>query len=203
MVMDRDPPICTHDPNSSDSKSVSDGGNTGGPGGVHVICGFRILDVQKLRDGRDGTDQEPDPIVVVKVEPEPAGGFPSPDLNEEVKVKLELGENCSSQDETGRVIPGGFHGNVPQMLNITHVKEEPCEDSFITEETPVEHPGTLCSSSSQSFSSKVTSKRDMRRTRRTSVALKKCEMNHIASGCLAASYSGGTAVPLRPCPHYQ
>uniref|UniRef100_UPI00358DE085 uncharacterized protein isoform X3 n=2 Tax=Myxine glutinosa TaxID=7769 RepID=UPI00358DE085 len=172
-VMDRDPPICTHDPNSSDSKSVSDGGNTGGPGGVRGICGFRILDVQKLRDGGDGTDQEPDPTVVVKVEPEPtggfpspdlneevkvklelgencssqdpivvmkvkpepAGGFPSPDLNEEVKVKLELGENCSSQDETGQVIPGYFHGNVPQMLNITRMKEEPCEDSLTTEST--------------------------------------------------------------------
>uniref|UniRef100_UPI003590230A uncharacterized protein isoform X2 n=1 Tax=Myxine glutinosa TaxID=7769 RepID=UPI003590230A len=135
MVMDRDPPICTHDPNSSDSKSVSDGGNTGGPGGVHGICGFRILDVQKLRDGHggDGTDQEPDPIVVMKVEPEPTGGFPSPDLNEEVKVKLELGENCSSQDETGRVTPGGFHGNVPQMLNVTPVKEEPCEESLSAE----------------------------------------------------------------------
>uniref|UniRef100_UPI00358EB8EF uncharacterized protein isoform X3 n=1 Tax=Myxine glutinosa TaxID=7769 RepID=UPI00358EB8EF len=180
MVMDRDPPICTHDPNSSDSKSVSDGGNTGGPGGVHGICGFRILDVQKLRDGHggDGTDQEPDPIVVMKVEPEPTGGFPSPDLNEEVKVKLELGENCSSQDETGRVTPGGFHGNVPQMLNVTPVKEEPCEESLSAEETPVEHPLNLWSCPARLFSHIL--KRKMDKRRRTSFALKKCEINHIA-----------------------
>jgi len=58
-VMNRDPPSCAHDLRSSDSKSGSDGGTRGGPGGAAGICGFRILDVQNLRDGGDGTDLEP------------------------------------------------------------------------------------------------------------------------------------------------
>uniref|UniRef100_UPI00358E7A74 E3 SUMO-protein ligase ZBED1-like isoform X1 n=2 Tax=Myxine glutinosa TaxID=7769 RepID=UPI00358E7A74 len=95
--MNRDPPSCTHNPSSSDSTSGSDGGSTGGPGGDAGICGFRILDVQNLRDGDDVTDQVPDPIVVMKVEPEPTGGFPSPDLNGEVKLKPEPLHAFSSQ----------------------------------------------------------------------------------------------------------
>ena len=60
-VMDRDHLSFTDDPNSSDQKSgsESDGGTRGGLGGAAGICGFRILDVQNLRDGVDGTDQEP------------------------------------------------------------------------------------------------------------------------------------------------
>uniref|UniRef100_UPI00358E5AF1 inner centromere protein-like isoform X2 n=1 Tax=Myxine glutinosa TaxID=7769 RepID=UPI00358E5AF1 len=54
-VVDRDPPSCTPDPRSSDSKWSSDGGNRGGPGGVDEICGFKILDVQNLPVGGDET----------------------------------------------------------------------------------------------------------------------------------------------------
>ena len=53
-VMDRDLPSCTHDPSSSDSKSGSDGENRVSLGGDAGIYGFRILDVQNLRDGGDG-----------------------------------------------------------------------------------------------------------------------------------------------------
>ena len=53
--MDREPTNCVHDPSSSGS----DGGTRGGPGGAAGICGFRILDVQNLHDGGDGTDLEP------------------------------------------------------------------------------------------------------------------------------------------------
>ena len=38
-----------------------------------------------------------------------------------------------STDETGRVKPGGFHGNVPPMLDVNRVKEEPGEDSLSAE----------------------------------------------------------------------
>uniref|UniRef100_UPI00358EC3E4 uncharacterized protein isoform X2 n=1 Tax=Myxine glutinosa TaxID=7769 RepID=UPI00358EC3E4 len=122
--MDRDLTNCAHDPSSSESNSGSDGGNGGSPEPLMVV---------KVEPEPTGGFPSQDPIVVVKVEPEPPGGFPSPDLNEDVRVKLELGENCSSQDETGQVIPGGFHCNVPPMYNVTLVKEEPCEDYFITE----------------------------------------------------------------------
>uniref|UniRef100_UPI00358EDA5E uncharacterized protein n=1 Tax=Myxine glutinosa TaxID=7769 RepID=UPI00358EDA5E len=100
-IMNRD---SFYDLSSSDSRSGSDRGNGGGPGGAAGICGFRILDVQNLRDGGDGTNREPDPIVVVKVEPEDADGFPAEDLNGDVKVKTEpLDNNCSSQDFNGDV----------------------------------------------------------------------------------------------------
>uniref|UniRef100_A0A8C4QGM7 C2H2-type domain-containing protein n=1 Tax=Eptatretus burgeri TaxID=7764 RepID=A0A8C4QGM7_EPTBU len=114
--MDRDPPSFTDDPNSSDSKSGSDGGTRGGPGGAVGICGFRILDVQNLRDGGDGTDLGPDPIVVVKVEPEPSDVSPSQGktgavdagclhwISSDVHVKEELSENSLSVDDKSTTI---------------------------------------------------------------------------------------------------
>ena len=45
-VMNQDPPS-------------SDGGIRGGPGGVNEICGFKILDVQDLPIGGDGTHLGP------------------------------------------------------------------------------------------------------------------------------------------------
>uniref|UniRef100_A0A8C4QN16 C2H2-type domain-containing protein n=1 Tax=Eptatretus burgeri TaxID=7764 RepID=A0A8C4QN16_EPTBU len=107
--MNRDPPNCAHHLRSSDSKSGSDGGTRGGPGGAAGICGFKILDVQNLRDGGDGTNQEPDPIVVVKVEP---------------------ADDSSSQYQISPMKVGCLDGNVPLTSNSVHtVKREPCKDS--------------------------------------------------------------------------
>ena len=58
--MERDLPSCANDPSSSDSKSDSDGGNRVGLGGDAGICKFRILDVQNLRDGGEGTEPFPE-----------------------------------------------------------------------------------------------------------------------------------------------
>uniref|UniRef100_UPI00358F9BFB uncharacterized protein isoform X2 n=1 Tax=Myxine glutinosa TaxID=7769 RepID=UPI00358F9BFB len=100
--MDRDPANCDHDPSS-------DGGNGGGPGGSAGICGFKILDVQNLRDGGNEAYLGPDPIVVVKVEPEPTHGSSSQEFKREVKVKPELLNNCSSQGGAGTVDARCFH----------------------------------------------------------------------------------------------
>uniref|UniRef100_A0A8C4PWD8 C2H2-type domain-containing protein n=1 Tax=Eptatretus burgeri TaxID=7764 RepID=A0A8C4PWD8_EPTBU len=115
-----------------------------GPGGAAGICGFRILDVQNLRDGGDGTDLEPgtgmsppagylDPVVVVKVEPEPepTSVFPSQDsidvvqdLNGDVKVKPEPLDGCSSQDGTGPVEAKCLRYYAPLASNSICMKEE-------------------------------------------------------------------------------
>ena len=59
FVMDRHLLSCAHDLSSWNSTSSSDGGNRVCSGGVPGIRGFRVLDVQSLRDGGDGTDLEP------------------------------------------------------------------------------------------------------------------------------------------------
>uniref|UniRef100_UPI00358FFD7A inner centromere protein-like isoform X1 n=1 Tax=Myxine glutinosa TaxID=7769 RepID=UPI00358FFD7A len=110
-VVDRDPPSCTPDPRSSDSKWSSDGGNRGGPGGVDEICGFKILDVQNLPVGGDETHLgKESSIVVVKLEPEPTNGSPS-------------------QGETGQVEGRCLQDDSLPTSTSIHVKEELNEDS--------------------------------------------------------------------------
>uniref|UniRef100_UPI00358E3949 zinc finger protein 596-like n=1 Tax=Myxine glutinosa TaxID=7769 RepID=UPI00358E3949 len=152
--MDRDPANCDHDPSSD-----SDGGNGGGPGGSAGICGFKILDVQNLRDGGNEAYLGPDPIVVVKVEPEPTHGSSSQEFKREVKVKPELLNNCSSQGGAGTVDARCFHRSYWHSVKMMrsdeasyltadamqkrddlinyhniHVKEEPFEDSYSTDD---------------------------------------------------------------------
>uniref|UniRef100_UPI00358E783C uncharacterized protein n=1 Tax=Myxine glutinosa TaxID=7769 RepID=UPI00358E783C len=104
--MDRDLSSSAHDPSSSDSKSgseSSDGGDGGGPEGDAGICGFKILDFKNLRDGDDVTKQESgresDPIVVMKVEPEPTDEFPPQEKSKMVLNMIPCTKNAHTLNE--------------------------------------------------------------------------------------------------------
>uniref|UniRef100_UPI00358FF621 uncharacterized protein isoform X2 n=1 Tax=Myxine glutinosa TaxID=7769 RepID=UPI00358FF621 len=88
--MDRDPLNCTHDPSSS--------GSHGGAVGAAWIWGFRIMDVQDLREGED----EPD-VLTGKMGPAEAGCLSgnAHRTSNGIQVKEDLSEvSRSAQSDT-------------------------------------------------------------------------------------------------------
>uniref|UniRef100_A0A8C4Q451 C2H2-type domain-containing protein n=1 Tax=Eptatretus burgeri TaxID=7764 RepID=A0A8C4Q451_EPTBU len=80
-----------------------------------------------------------DPIVVVKVEPEPTHGSPSQDVYGPPEVKPEHLNDHSSQGETGPVEEKCLQGNSLPFSSRDQVKEELGEDSISANErsTPI------------------------------------------------------------------
>uniref|UniRef100_UPI00358EDD09 uncharacterized protein isoform X3 n=1 Tax=Myxine glutinosa TaxID=7769 RepID=UPI00358EDD09 len=149
--MDREPLNCAHDLSSSGSNG-GDRGPRGGPGGAAGICGFRILDVQNLREGGDEPAVLTDSIVVVKVEPEQTNDSLSKDSIVVVKVELEQTDDSLSKDSIvvvkvepeqtddslskGQMVPveaGCLYGNAFRTSDGIHIKEELSEDALSAE----------------------------------------------------------------------
>uniref|UniRef100_A0A8C4R0M5 C2H2-type domain-containing protein n=1 Tax=Eptatretus burgeri TaxID=7764 RepID=A0A8C4R0M5_EPTBU len=138
--MNRDPPCCTPYPSSSDSNVGSDGGKSGGPGVAAGICGFGILDVQKLRDGGDGTDpaagEEPG-------ESGPLAGFSHggvPQISNGIRVKEEPNEDFHSLGGSVVVVkvePDPTNYSSSEDFNVeVKVKREHADDCSFQGEMP-------------------------------------------------------------------
>uniref|UniRef100_UPI00358ED590 uncharacterized protein isoform X2 n=1 Tax=Myxine glutinosa TaxID=7769 RepID=UPI00358ED590 len=131
--MDREPLNCAHDLSSSGSNG-GDRGPRGGPGGAAGICGFRILDVQNLREGGDEPAVLTDSIVVVKVEPEQTNDSLSKDSIVVVKVEPEQTDDSLSKGQMVPVEAGCLYGNAFRTSDGIHIKEELSEDALSAEE---------------------------------------------------------------------